>query len=340
MSIRIPKGLPALSALETEGVMVMDEESTVYQHHRPLRVGLLNLMPDKINTEIQFARLLGATPLQVELTLVKITNHAPKNTPAEHLASFYHDWSDIKDQKFDGFIVTGAPIEMLPFEHVSYWDELTHIFRWTQTNVHSSLNICWGAQAAMHYFHGMPKYALDEKAFGVFRHHGLKTDSPYLKGFSDDFNIPVSRWTEMRHTDIPSDSGLCVLIDSPDTGLCLLNDPKHHALHFFNHIEYDSHTLADEYFRDRDAGRGIRLPRNYFPDDCDTRSPRNQWRSHAHLLFANWITQIFQTAPADPGRIGNDRVFPPAVEMKHVETHAPSSLQGPAVQRIEMASSS
>ncbi|OFC58690.1 homoserine O-succinyltransferase [Candidatus Erwinia dacicola] len=318
MSIIIPKGLPALSELKAEGITVMEEESTVNQPNRPLRVGLLNLMPNKITTETQFARLLGATPLLVELTLVKITNHVSRNTPIGHLASFYQNWSDIKEQKFDGFIMTGAPVETLPFEMVSYWDELTSIFRWTQTNVHSSFNICWGAQAAMHYFHDMPKYALDEKAFGVFRHHCLRNDSPYLKGFSDDFNIPVSRWTEMRHTDIPPDSGLSVLIDSPDTGLCLLNDPRHHALHFFNHIEYDSLTLADEYFRDLGAGRNIHLPKNYFPGDCETRPPANQWRSHAHLLFANWLYWIFQTVPADTTKVGSDRVFPPITGMKCV----------------------
>ncbi len=307
MPIKIPKGLPALSTLETEGVMVMDHESTVFQHYRPLRVGLLNLMPDKINTETQIARLLGATPLQVDLTLVKISNYTPKNTSSAHLASFYHDWSDLKEQKFDGFIITGAPLEMIPFEEVSYWEELTSIFRWTQTNVHSCLNICWGAQAALHYFHGMPRYLLNEKAFGVFRHHGRHSGSPYLKGFSDEFNIPVSRWMEMRHTDIPADSGISVLIDSPETGLCLLNDPRHYALHCFNHIEYDSGTLADEYFRDRNAGRNIHLPRNYFPDDCNTQPPQNRWRGHAHLLFGNWINQIFQTAPSDPYRIGDDR---------------------------------
>lgn len=306
MPIKIPKGLPALSTLESEGVVVMNEESTAFQHHRPLRVGLLNLMPNKIDTETQIARLLGATSLQVELTLVKISNHAPKNTSSEHLASFYQDWSDIKEQKFDGFIVTGAPIETIPFEKVSYWDELTSIFRWTQTNVHSCFNICWGAQAAMHYFHGMPRYLLNEKAFGVFRHHGLNTGSPYLKDFSGDFNIPVSRWMEMRHADIPLDSGISVLIDSPETGLCLLNDPLHHALHCFNHIEYDSDTLANEYFRDRDAGKSIHLPRNYFPDDCETLPPRNQWRGHAQLLFANWINQISETVPSYPDRIGND----------------------------------
>ena len=307
MPIKIPKGLPAVSALETEGIMVLDEQRPVYPHHRPLRVALLNLMPNKVDTEIQIARLLGATPLQVELTLVKITNHTPKNTPTEHLVSFYHDWLDIKAQKFDGFVITGAPVETIPFEEVSYWDELARIFNWTQTNVHSCLNICWGAQAAMHHFHGMPKYTLREKAFGVFRHRRVKSDSPYLKGLSDSFDIPVSRWTEMRDVDIPVESGISVLIDSPETGLCLLNDPKHHALHIFNHIEYDSNTLANEYFRDRHAGRDIRVPRNYFPDDCETLSPSNQWRSHAHVLIATWITQILQTTPADPSRIGGDR---------------------------------
>jgi len=287
--------------------MVMDDERAVLRHHRPLRVGLLNLMPNKINTETQIARLLGATPLQVELTLIKMSNHASRNTPSEHLASFYQDWSDLKEQKFDGLIVTGAPIEMIPFEKVSYWDELTSIFRWTQTNVHSSFNICWGAQAAMHYFHAMPRYLLNEKAFGVFKHHGLNAGSPYLKGFPDDFDVPVSRWMEMRHADIPADSGISVLMDSPETGLCLLNDPQHYALHCFNHIEYDADTLADEYFRDRDAGKNIHLPKNYFPGDCDTLRPKNQWRPHAHLLFGNWITQIFQTTPSDPHKIGTDR---------------------------------
>ncbi|KVE36411.1 homoserine O-succinyltransferase [Burkholderia sp. TSV86] len=307
MPIRIPKGLPAVTALETEGVMVMDGERTLRQHNRPLHFGLLNLMPNKIKTEIQIARLLGATPLHVELTLIKITNHAPKNTPTGHLVSFYHDWADVKAQKFDGFVITGAPVETLPFAEVSYWDELVKIFNWTQTNVHSCFNICWGAQAAMHYFHGMPKYVLNKKAFGVFRHHRLEAGSPYLQGFSDDVHIPVSRWTEMRRADIPPDSGVSVLIESPETGLCLLNDPKHHSLHIFNHIEYDSHTLADEYFRDRAIGRDISVPRHYFPDDCENLAPRNQWRSHAHLLFGNWINQIYQTTPADVSRIGIDR---------------------------------
>jgi homoserine O-succinyltransferase/O-acetyltransferase len=307
MPIKIPKGLPACSVLEMEGIEVADVVSMTVPYFRPLRIGLLNLMPNKIQTETQFARLLGATPLQVELTLVKVSEHIPRHTTNEHLASFYQEWADVKAQRFDGFIITGAPIETIPFEEVSYWRELTEIFRWTQTNVHSSFNICWGAQAAMHYFHGMPRYLLNEKAFGVFRHQRADAASPYLKGFPDDFTIPVSRWMEMRHIDIPVDSDVSVLMDSPDTGLCLLNDPRHYALHIFNHIEYDAGTLADEYFRDRKAGKSIHLPRNYFPGDCETRQPENQWRNHAHLLFGNWIEQICQTTPSDPGRIGHGR---------------------------------
>ena len=295
MPIKIPKGLPARSTLEAEGIVVVDEENSAFLRHRPLHVGLLNLMPNKINTETQIARLLGATPLLVDLTLVKMTNHIPKNTPREHIASFYRNWSDIKDRKFDGFIITGAPIEAIPFDEVSYWDELTGIFRWTQTNVHSSFNICWAAQAALHYFHGIPRYLLEEKAFGIFRHHGLDAGSPYLKGFPADLNIPVSRWMEIRRADIPADSGISVLMGSPETGLCLLNDPQHRALHCFNHIEYDTHTLADEYFRDRKAGKSIALPKNYFPGDCETLPPENQWQGHAHRLFGNWLHQIAGT---------------------------------------------
>ncbi|MDM7579411.1 homoserine O-succinyltransferase [Xanthomonas fragariae] len=291
----MPKGLPSRHILETEGLTLIDEEILVDPHQRALRVGLLNLMPNKTSTETQIARLLGATPFHVELILIRTSSHAPKNTPIAHLVSFYESWVDIKEQMFDGFIITGAPVEKIPFERVDYWEELTKILRWTQTNVRSCLNICWGAQAAMYYFHGMPKYTLDEKAFGVFRHYILKGESPYLSGLSDDFYIPVSRWTEMRQADIPVDSGVSVLIDSPDTGLCLLSDPKHHALHFFNHIEYESHTLADEYFRDLKMGREINFPKNYFPDDREDIQPKNQWHSHAHLLFGNWLTQMFKS---------------------------------------------
>lgn len=282
----------------------MQESDAVRQDIRPLRIGLLNLMPNKARTETQFARLLGATPLQVELTLVRITNHAPRNTPAEHMISFYRSFEEIRSERFDGFIVTGAPVETLPFEEVSYWDELRRIFDWTQGNVHSCLNVCWGAQAAVHHFHGVPKHELGTKAFGVFRHRNLAPASPYLRGFSDDFSIPVSRWSEVRRADLPEGSGLSVLMESDEAGLCLLDDPAHRSLHMFNHIEYDTTSLAEEYFRDSAAGVPAALPVNYFPDDDSARPPENRWRSHAHLLFGNWINQIYQTAPFDPAMIG------------------------------------
>lgn len=304
MPIKIPDDLPAFAALLAEGVMVMRETDAVRQDIRPLRIGLLNLMPNKIRTETQIARLLGATPLQVELTLVKITDHVSHHTSADHMEAFYRPWADVRSEKFDGFVVTGAPVERLPFEEVTYWPELCDIFDWTQTNVHATFAICWGAQAAIHHFHGVPKRELPAKAFGVFSHRNLAPPSPYLRGFSDDFAIPVSRWTEIARADLAGHPGLEILMDSPEVGLCLVEDARHRALHMFNHIEYDSDSLAQEYFRDVERGEPIALPANYFPDDDPTRRPRNQWRSHAHLLFSNWIHQVYQTTPFDLARIG------------------------------------
>ncbi|MGO4126992.1 homoserine O-succinyltransferase [Inquilinus sp. YAF38] len=304
MPIKIPNDLPARSVLEAEGVMVMLEAQAVRQDIRPMRIGLLNLMPNKVKTETQFARLLGASPLQVELTLVKMTNHVPRNTPSDHILSFYRDWQDVRAEKFDGFIVTGAPVETMPFEQVTYWDELRRVFDWTQTNVHGCFNICWGAQAAAHHFHGVPKHALPEKKFGVYRHRIIEAASPYLRGFSDDFTIPVSRWTENRREDIPAASGMKVLMESDEAGLCLLEDASRRSLHMFNHVEYDTDTLGDEYFRDVAAGKAIALPHDYFPGNDPERRPQNRWRSHAHLLFGNWINQIYQTTPYDVGDIG------------------------------------
>jgi homoserine O-succinyltransferase/O-acetyltransferase len=303
MPIRIPNDLPARKILEREGVQVMTEATASRQDIRPLRIGLLNLMPEKIKTETQFARLIGASPLQVELHLIRITNHMPKNTSQEHMIAFYETWEDVRSQKFDGFITTGAPIELLPFEEVTYWNELQAIFDWTQTNVHSSLNICWGAQAALHHFHGVPKHVLPKKAFGVFRHRNLNPASTYLRGFSDDFSMPVSRWTEVRRSDLPQ-HGLEVLMESDEMGLCLIHDPKHRSLYMFNHIEYDTATLGDEYRRDVAAAKAINMPANYFPGNDPARPPENRWRSHAHLLFGNWINEVYQTTPFDLEHIG------------------------------------
>jgi homoserine O-succinyltransferase len=304
MPIKIPDDLPAFAALEAEGVMVMREADAIRQDIRPLRLGLLNLMPDKIRTETQFARLIGATPLQVELTLVKPTDHVSRHTPSDHMEAFYRPWADVRTEKFDGFLVTGAPVEKLAFEEVSYWDELCDILDWTQTHVHSTLCICWAAQAALHHFHGVPKRELAEKAFGVFRHRNLVPTSPFLRGFSDDFSVPVSRWTEIHRDDLAGIDGLRILMESPEVGLCLVEDPAHRALYMFNHVEYDSDTLAREYFRDVEKGLEIAVPAHYFQNDDPGRKPENRWRSHAHLFFCNWINEIYQSTPFDVDAIG------------------------------------
>jgi len=306
MPIKIPDTLPARAELVAEGVPVMTQSDAIRQDIRPLQIGLLNLMPNKRRTETQLARLIGASPLQVELTLVRMSNHVSKNTPQEHLISFYNKWEDISDRKFDGFLITGAPIETLPFEEVSYWDELTQIFDWTRTNVHSTFNICWGAMAAIWHFHGVPKYQLDKKAFGVFRHWNLAPTSPYLSGFSDDFQVPVSRWTEIRAGDLQSKPDLQLLMNSDETGPCLVSDPAARALYMFNHIEYDSFSLKEEYDRDISQGVDIQVPHNYYPGDDPSAQPQNRWRSHAHLLFGNWIHQVYQTAPFDLSEIGEE----------------------------------
>ena len=305
MPIRIPDKLPARETLEIEGVQVLKETDASRQDVRPLQIGLLNLMPNKIRTETQIARLIGATPLQVELSLVRIGSHQPKNTSEEHLIDFYSTWEEIRHRKYDGFIITGAPIETLPFEEVTYWDELTQIFDWTVSNVHSNFNICWGAMAALYHFHGVPKYELDKKAFGVYRHRNLQPASPYLSGFSDDFQIPVSRWTEVRSSDIKPGSGLDILMESDITGPCLIQEDYGNRLYIFNHIEYDSLSLGEEYERDIANGTPIEIPYNYYPADDVKMPPQNRWRSHAHLLFGNWINQVYQTTPFDIATIGH-----------------------------------
>jgi homoserine O-succinyltransferase len=304
MPIRIPDQLPARDILAREGVSVMDERTAMRQDIRPMQIGLLNLMPNKIRTETQLARLIGVTPLQVELTLVRIGNHRAKNTPEDHLITFYQTWEEVRSRKFDGFIITGAPIELLPFEEVTYWEELTRILDWTTSNVHSSFFICWGAMAAAWHFHSIPKYTLEKKAFGVFRHRNHAPASPYLAGFSDDFSIPVSRWTEVRATDIAAVPDLELLMESDVTGPCLVAEKTGNRLYMFNHIEYDSTSLKEEYDRDVAAGSPIDVPQGYYPDDDPSRNPLNRWRSHAHLLFGNWINQVYQTTPFDLAEIG------------------------------------
>lgn len=309
MPITLPTSLPAFSILRDEGVMVMGRSAAESQDIRPLKIGLLNLMPKKIQTETQFARLIGASPLQTEFSLIRMTEHETKNTAAQHMAEFYQPFRDVREQKFDGLIITGAPIEHLDFEDVTYWSELCEIFEWTQTNVHSTFGICWGGMAMINYFHGVKKHMLPAKQFGCYRHRNLQSDSPYLRGFSDDLVMPVSRWTEMRRPEIEA-AGLPVLLDSPEVGPALVEDSAHRALYIFNHLEYDSTTLAEEYQRDlgnvQVDGASIALPVNYFPHDDPSQKPLNRWRSHAHLLFGNWISEIYLTTPFDMARIGQD----------------------------------
>jgi homoserine O-succinyltransferase len=303
MPIRIPDNLPARKTLEHEGVAVMDSSRAARQDIRPLQIGLLNLMPNKERTETQFSRLIGATPLQVDLTLVRVTDHKSKNTSEDYLKTFYSTWEDVRARKFDGFIVTGAPIAHLPFEEIKYWPEMVEIMKWTQTHVHHTMFICWGAQAALHHFHGAKRYRMPQKAFGVFRHKVVNPRSAWLRGLSDSPMIPVSRYNDIDRTSLGPD--LEVLIDNDEIGVCFIDDPKHRAVHMLNHLEYDNRSLADEYERDVRAGLNPAQPVNLFPNGDTTLDPENRWRSHAHLLFQNWINEIYQTTPFDMARIGS-----------------------------------
>ena len=304
MPIKIPANLPAHAVLSAEGVMVMDPSHADRQDIRPLRIALLNLMPLKIQTENQFARLIGATPLQIELTLLRMTSHQTKNTSSDHMEQFYKPFSAVQDEKFDGLIITGAPIEHLDFQDVTYWPEMVEVMNWTQSHVHATLGVCWGGMAMINYLHGIKKYELPQKAFGCFRHQNLDPSSPFLRGFSDDFVVPVSRWTEIKQDEISAAPGLKTLLGSSETGPCLVEDPAHRTLYLFNHFEYDSNTLKQEYDRDIANGTPINIPGHYYPGDDPSQTPLNRWRSHAHLLYGNWINEIYQTTPFDRNEIG------------------------------------
>ena len=304
MPIKIPANLPAHAVLSAEGVMVMDPSHADRQDIRPLRIALLNLMPLKIQTENQFARLIGATPLQIELTLLRMTSHQTKNTSSDHMEQFYKPFSAVRDEKFDGLIITGAPIEHLDFQDVTYWPEMVEVMNWTQSHVHATLGVCWGGMAMINYLHGVKKYELPQKAFGCFRHQNLEPSSLFLRGFSDDFVVPVSRWTEIKQDEISAVPGLKTLLGSSETGPCLVEDPAHRTLYLFNHFEYDSNTLKQEYDRDIANGTPINIPGHYYPGDDPSQTPLNRWRSHAHLLYGNWINEIYQTTPFDRNEIG------------------------------------
>ena len=297
MPIKIPQDLPASDILEKEGVLLIKEHDAIRQDIRPLRILLLNLMPKKIETETQIARVLAGSPLQIEITLLAPSGHQPKNTSREHMLDFYRKWEDIKTEKFDGLIVTGAPIEQIPFEEVTYWDELCANFDWSEKNVHGLFTLCWGAQAALYHFYKIPKYQLQQKMFGVFQHTVRRHPSILLHGLDDTFNTPVSRHTENRVKDFADFTNLEILIESEVSGLCLIQDIKRRHLHMFNHLEYDSDTLRNEYVRDLSTGQVVNIPLNYYPDNDPNKRPMNSWRGNGHLLFSNWVNFLYQTTP-------------------------------------------
>ncbi|WP_339112959.1 homoserine O-succinyltransferase [Thioclava sp. GXIMD2076] len=305
MPITLPETLPAFDILSKEGVMVMSPGRAATQDIRPLRIGLLNLMPKKIQTENQFARLIGATPLQIDFQLIRMSEHQTKNTAAEHMEAFYRPFAEVEaaDERFDGLLITGAPIEHLPFEEVTYWDELRRVFDWARTHVFSTFGVCWGGMAMAYHNNAVPKHILPKKQFGLYRHDNCDPTSVFLRGFSDDCLVPVSRWTEMRRSEMEA-AGLKMLLDSHETGPCLVEDSASRALYVFNHFEYDSTTLKEEYDRDLASGKPVALPVNYYPENDPSRMPKNRWRSHAHLLYGNWINQIYQDTPYDLRDIG------------------------------------
>lgn len=306
MPIKIPDSLPARKHLEQEGVLVMDRTTAIRQDIRPLKILLLNLMPKKQATEIQLARLLGGTPLQVELTLLTTKSYKSTNIAESHLIDFYHHWDDIKHHKYDGMIITGAPVEKMDFADVAYWHELSNILHWSSDNIHELFTICWGAQAAINYFYDIPKYLLDEKQFGIYNHDNLMPSHALMRGVNSKFKVPVSRHTYCKQQDIAALNQLQILASSHDTGACLVRDDKMRRSFMFNHLEYDSTTLKEEYQRDVEQGDNITLPHQYFPNDDVNREPPNQWQSFAHLLFYNWISVIYQSVPYDINDIGNN----------------------------------
>ena len=295
MSISLPAGLPARRTLLAEGIEVLDRDQLRAWGRRPLRVCLVNLMPNKPVTETQIARLLGATSIPVELTLCLPDGYRSRSTPAEHLAH-YRPWSSLRHEPFHALIVTGAPIEALPFQEVTYWPGLCAIFDWAQARAIAALYICWAAQAALYHRHGVPKHKLPRKMFGIFRQQVSNGGSPLLRGFSEEFPVPVSRHTEIRAADLPAEAGLTVLASSETAGLCLLGERDRRAVYMFNHLEYDAGTLRDEFLRDRQAGKPVDLPCGYFPNDDPERPPVNSWRPYGHLLFANWLGEIHRRA--------------------------------------------
>ena len=306
MPIKIPDQLPATATLQSENIFVMTEKRAMTQDIRPLQILLLNLMPTKIDTETQLARVLGNTPLQIELELIAPSGHVSKNTSQEHMLTFYKSFADVKHRNFDGLVITGAPVELMDFEEVDYWEELCEIMEWSKTHAHSTLHICWGAQAGLYYHYGIPKRTLDRKLFGVFEHTLEDANYILFRGFDEKFLIPHSRNTTVAREDIESVEGLKVLAASPDAGVYAVKTAGGKQVFLMGHAEYDRDTLKREYLRDVAAGVDIQLPKNYFPDDDPEKTPVVTWRSSAHLLYGNWLNYcVYQTTPYDIEEIPN-----------------------------------
>ena len=304
MPIKIPNELPATQVLQNENIFVMTETRAVSQDIRPLRIAILNLMPTKVVTETQLTRLLGNTPLQVEIELIHTTSHESKNTSKDHLLAFYKSFNDIKDQKFDGLIITGAPVEQMPFEEVEYWDELCRIMEWSKTNVYSTFHICWGAQAGLYYHYGIDKQPLDKKMFGVFKHTVDRKNTMLLRGFDDTFMVPHSRHTTVLREDIEKVPQLKIAASSEEAGVYAIYTEGGRQVFIAGHSEYDPDTLLKEYERDKNLGLPIDVPKNYFPGDDDTKEPIVTWRGHANLLYSNWLNYfVYQTTPFNLGDI-------------------------------------
>jgi homoserine O-succinyltransferase/O-acetyltransferase len=309
MPIKIPEKLPAGAILLKENIAVIYNSWAERQDIRPLKIAVLNLMPTKEITETQILRMLSNTALQVEIALIQTASHKSKNISLEYLSAFYKSFDQVKHEKFDGLIITGAPVETMPFEEVNYWDELCEIMKWSKTNVYSTLHICWGAQAGLYYHYGIKKYPLEKKLFGVFAHELNKPDHELVRGFDDIFYAPHSRYTEVRKTDIDLQPDLEILASSPEVGVHIVASKRMRQFFITGHSEYDYDTLAREYFRDKNKGLDIVVPVNYFPEDNPDKTPRNMWRSHGHLLFSNWLNHfVYQDTPYDMEEIDENTV--------------------------------
>ena len=306
MPIQIPNDLPAAGVLQNENIFVMKQTRAETQHIRPLEIVLLNLMPTKIATETQLSRVLGNTPLQVHLELMMVSSHQPKNTAQEHLLSFYKTFEELKDRKFDGMVITGAPVENMPFEEVDYWPELTEIMEWSKTHVHSTFHICWAAQAGLYYHYGINKKPLSQKLFGVYPHKADYKRAILLRGFDDEFYVPHSRHTTVDRTDIENTQGLKILASSEEAGVYIVMNKEGRQIFVTGHSEYDIDTLEREYLRDKNLGLPIHVPVNYYPNDDDSQPPIVRWRGHANLLYSNWLNYfVYQTTPYDIMTVGN-----------------------------------